>query len=194
MKEQYKGGPGLHPPRCICPDCQSAFVNHNRLFHCNCMSCVYHREIGAPSPPVMQEPSTQSSYTTYNPPTVNNQPDRRKKVAGINICERDGCDALVRGTALSYVDIMPNTVPGTEREVIELCPACMEEIYKFIKGPAVGHRDRGYSKPFEPGKEASDDVESATDEHLLAALLTRLAKRGNKELKATAYDSTVDSD
>ena len=109
-------------------------------------------------------------------------------MAGIHMCEREGCNSFIRGDALAYVDLMPNTVPGTERTVKELCPACIADVYNLLNSEPLDDRAKAYDKPYKPGEADKDDVDAATDEQLLAELLTRLAKRGQKELTGTVVE------
>lgn len=176
-----------HAPRCDCPDCNASFVDHNRRKHCDCLDCTYHREIHADAPPMVPHPQ-RNPYDNYYQSNIRPQETVKpkpevKKVSGIHICEREGCEAFIRGEALSYVDLMPNTAPGTNRKVMELCPACIEDVYNLLQVAPISERARGYSKPYDPARSTVDDsLETATDEQVAANLFQRIMKQAQKQI------------
>lgn len=184
-----KYGRSGHEPRCSCPDCAQSFVDHNRTGMCACLDCTYHREIKAPPPPIVAQPMPYPHRPMRTPAPKREEP---KPVSGIHICEREGCESFIRGEALAYVDLMPNTTPGTNREVKELCPACIADIYALLKTAPLEPRDRGYSKPYDPKQSTVDDsLDSATDEQVAANLFQRMMRKAARELQSgtTKVDS-----
>lgn len=105
----------------------------------------------------------------------------------INQCEREECFAFVKGKALGGVTLVLNADmyndPRTER--LELCPACVEDIYRVITTPPTSPREKAYSKPFDPdAKEATDQLEAVTDEQLAAVLFQRMMAQAKNQIAA----------
>lgn len=103
-------------------------------------------------------------------------------MGNLNMCERPGCNAFIRGEALGYVDVLYNTKPKTERVVTELCPACMADVHALLSSEPVTGRERGYEKAFVP-TEKGDNVTSASDEQLAAELFQRMMAKARLQLE-----------
>lgn len=100
-------------------------------------------------------------------------------MAGIHICERDGCNAMIKGRALGGITLALSADDRTEpaQRIIraELCPACVEDIYSVLMHAPIGDRQRAYDRPFNPSvAETEDALSGVTNEQLAAALLTRM--------------------
>lgn len=196
----WKYGRSGHGPRCDCPDCNASFVQHNRDKHCDCMDCTYHREILAPAPsngipdrrygayfdsrdyagpPKYEAPKKQTVRERVNEWRAQQQQRREaERMSTIHMCERKGCEAIIKGPAMGLVDIAANV--DSERKGFELCPACVADVWGVLyEAPMPGTRERAYETPFDPeraSQDATDAVETATAEQLAAALFQKLMK------------------
>lgn len=198
MRVQYPYKHVRRPPRCTCPDCTSDYATHNRDMHCDCQQCIEFREAGMPAPATTSWQAQQEQYERHareyreRVSAYPSYPDRisinamygktqqrGKPVSNMNICDREGCNAIIKGNAAASLDFWPNALPTNDNiERKHLCPPCAEDIDILLHTPPLIERERGYDKPYKgwESREA-DSVESATAEQLAAALFQKLMKQ-----------------
>jgi len=106
-------------------------------------------------------------------------------MADLKMCERKGCNAIVRGEAVGLLDIMTDTRAKTERKGYELCPACIADVMGVLDvEPPPGTREKAYERPYSPTVEdAPDSMEAATDEQLAAKLFERMMRKAQRALE-----------
>lgn len=97
-------------------------------------------------------------------------------MASINICEREGCDSFIKGKAVGGITLVLNNDPNLSGDPdtvlrMELCPACIKDVYDIISIAPLTLRERSYSEPFRPNSDPMVDVVSGATAEQLAALL-----------------------
>lgn len=217
---EFKYGRMGHAARCNCTECNGSFLAHNRGAKvCGCMDCTYHREIAAPAPTNTTPGGRFDMWSKgnaqipkYEPPTSGTLDERIKRLRAkgaelfkrreaermstIHMCERPGCESIIKGPAMGLLDIAPNI--DMERKGFELCPACTRDQWELLHTPpAPGTRQRAYETPFDPQKDAQsarDAVETATAEQLAAALFQKLMRQSAIEAPNKAPRSTYHDD
>lgn len=105
-------------------------------------------------------------------------------MATLNMCEREGCEALIKGRALGGVTLIyttdqqsPMARNGDNVRKLELCPACVEDIHNVLSMAPLTPRTAGYSKPFDPTvTPVADDLSGVNTEHLVSVLMERTMK------------------
>lgn len=215
------GNGRTHDPRCNCPDCNAAFVMHNtKEFRCECIDCVAHREIFAPPPRVTRpdeiaaaqyergremrardardaEIRARDARDAANIKRYHQQQKRGKKTMGnLNICERPGCNAIIKGEAAARVELEPNTQPDAERKLYVLCPPCVSDVDTLLHTVPTEDRERAYDKPYE-GYETpreNDDVKAASTEQLAAELFERLMRDAVNKTKVLGRGTMIDGE
>lgn len=108
------------------------------------------------------------------------------QMSTINQCEREGCFAFVKGKAVGGVTlVMNNDMHGEGRtERLELCPACVEDLWKVMSTEPLAPREKSYSKPFDPdARETDDQLSAVTDEQLAAALFQRMMAQAKNQIE-----------
>lgn len=188
--------PWQHWDGCMCDRCTGTYRQHNpqlpNILSCGCKGCQtrYTAE---------QESRRKDAIAQ----TLGHERAVNLSMASINICEREGCGALVKGNALGGLtlvmvpDLHSGMGNGSQPIRMELCPACVEDVYNVVKFAPVGPRERTYGKPFNPqDREEADLLDQVDDEGLAAELLTRLirSKAGQRMLRATKSDDILDGD
>lgn len=98
-------------------------------------------------------------------------------MASINLCDRNGCDAMVKGAALGAVQIVTDSTPDAERVSKEICPGCIADLMDVLETPPTTHRKQAYAKPWKrPEDEPDDTMKGVTTEQLAAELFQRTLK------------------
>lgn len=135
---------------CSCSDCEITYAGHNSWGNsCNCRSCKYKRALTL---------------------------EREVSVSTINICDRDGCGAMVKSDAAGIISWQLNPNVGAESK--QLCPACVADLVTWLDAK-VGDRERAYSKPYEAPKSDAEDPMATLARELLETL--REAQKGNQK-------------
>jgi hypothetical protein len=102
-------------------------------------------------------------------------------MAGIQICDRVGCDSFGTTDAMGIVKIA--TDPSKNEQRFELCPGCVGDlIEQLATEPAEGTRKKSYQEPWkEPAeKKAMDDMSLEEATQLYAR---KLAEQTQKVLE-----------
>lgn len=120
----------------------------------------------------------------------------RQKMSSLNMCEREGCNALIRGNAVGLADILTNNGNNGLRRGWELCPACTAEVDTLLHTAPTGKRERAYDTPYEGYKttqetDQPEDIERATVEQLVAALMEKVMKEVSNGQRAISSIPTT---
>lgn len=189
------GNGRTHDPRCNCPDCNAMFAEHNASTHCTCEHCTQHREIFAPAPRVTRPEETAAQVAQLRQAEIARsmgarewQPPKRGKgnaMGNLNICERPGCNAIIKGDAAGRVELEPNIGDG-ERKLYVLCPPCVSDVDSLLHAEPTEPRERAYDKAYAGYKapQDTDDMKTATTEQLAAELFERLMRDAGNKTKA----------
>lgn len=174
------GSPYPHHNDCKCESCHLVFDAHNysaigTMLGCKCSGCLSRRINKSPWNFIPSAPRREV-----------------RKVATINMCEREGCDAMMKSNAAAQVTVYND---GEAPFAGEICPACMGELMTVLLTAPSQPRDRAYSEPWSPSindaNKSHDPLSDLTDAELAAELVTRqgfnLAKQIN-ELEARPQD------
>lgn len=105
-------------------------------------------------------------------------------MSSLNMCEREGCEALIKGKALGGVTLIyttdqqsPLARNGDNVLKLELCPGCVEDLHNVLTIKPLTDRTPGYSKPFDPTRrDVADDLSNVDTEHLVSVLMERTMK------------------
>jgi hypothetical protein len=127
-----------------------------------------------------------AKYVSWNPSTVPPNPppkEKGKKMGNLNICEREGCNAITKGNAAAFIEV---TINGNASSVsMSLCPACMTEVDHMLHTAPIIERARSYDKPYTGWKEpVSDDLAAMTTEQLAAELFQRTMKQAQQAIES----------
>lgn len=174
-----------HWDGCLCDSCSAILRSHNPKYphvqSCGCKGCQHRFNFT-----LLSNTKDEIARARGHERAVS------ANMASINICERDGCNAMMKGRAVAVVTLVFNADMNGQGQVqrLEVCPACMEDIYNVVSTQPLTPRERAYSDPFDPNKrDVTDALSDVTDEQLAAAMLERIMKNGNvRELLSRPSD------
>lgn len=217
MGYEYDGQPPYthprRPIRCTCHECVKSYSIHNAKCKCECGNCADFREAGAPPAPVTVWDYRQNQLTSvyghqlasvygkyqghaansYSPEVMNaryGKQEKRQSMASLNMCERPGCNALIKGKAVGIVSVKLHSDYNDPLDdvAMELCPACITDIMTMLDSEPVTPRERAYDKPYTRTDPATDAAENLTTEQLAALLFQRTMKQAAIEGRTTVHD------
>lgn len=183
------------PPRCTCPDCTTDYARHNanKPAGCGCQTCTEFREAFSTAPATtsydqMQEQQyVQKMYDVYGSAYM--KPKERQDMGNINVCEREGCESIIKGNINGSIDMIPNHQEN-EPLFATLCPGCVADIVALLDTPPVTPRERVYTKGYKKVDES--DVANISNEQLAAELFQRMMKDAQRQITGTVVDGTAD--
>lgn len=183
-----------HTETCQCRDCRQPIVAHNAKaqfrcdvpgmnvvwlggkLNCQCRTCVDYK--------ARQQQEIFKSDVWFL--------REGRPMAGINVCDREGCDAGMKGKAtggirLYFTEDSNNYNANANGENMELCPACTEDVYNLLHSEPLTPRQAAYKEPFDPTtKKGMGELDGVSTEALMATLMERTMKD-----KRTAIEGTV---
>lgn len=172
---KYGNSPS-HGPRCACADCNQMYAVHNNNGRCHCKDCVAHRETMPATPPGVTRFDTVAQKVAHN--AMYGKQPKGKGMSTIHICERTGCESLIKAQALGNIVVTDS--PVADEQYKDLCPACVKDIQELLHTAPTSERHRAYDQPYQGWKaptkddvDAIDDLDNIPAEYLAAALLRR---------------------
>jgi len=182
MGEELSSGSPYPHRGCKCMTCKLVWDAHNlspigtNLF-CACEGCYVRRGNKQPWAFIKESPRTE----------------RVKKVATINLCEREGCGAMFKSNASGNLSLstQDKATYGVNLFAGELCPACVGDVMNLLKSaPTESREGKAFSEPWSEDASKSEDerFSSLSDLELAEELIRRRGDQVAKELTARPQD------
>ena len=110
-------------------------------------------------------------------------------MSSINICDRKGCDSIIKDDAAGELLYALN--PSMQRTRKELCPDCSRELDQWLSAGPIGPRERSYSEPYDPTKVEADPFAVMDSELLVATLRKMMGEEIRKALPGAPSSTTI---
>lgn len=192
---------------CDCNNCRIVYEGHNLSavgvdLQCTCHNCYLRRRHfhingpqwqQAPDPPKRTNHVQRTKHATTR--------GTRKSMSTINMCEREGCGAMMKSTAAGLLQAQSNATYGANGAEMgfifdgELCPGCIGDIVAMLRTAPTTPREKAYSKPWTEADAPKSDspLTSLTDEELASELLARRGVSVALELTQRPQDDVDDA-
>lgn len=71
-------------------------------------------------------------------------------MASVNLCDRIGCQSMVKGKALGHLAIATKSDMEAMRVEWELCPGCVGDVMELMETAPTTQRDGAYREGWTP--------------------------------------------
>lgn len=172
----------------MCGRCSATFYNHNpsapNIIQCDCAGCQNrHKEM-------LDTAARTAADIVFGM--------EKPGMAAINVCERKGCESLIKGRAVGGLTLALNNddrIQPNERILrLELCPACVADIAAVLKHGPIGERKPAYSEPYREQSEADTTLSGVPTDQIVALLLERVMKEQPKQITGSAVPTQRDGE